>query len=89
MKIPEEELKDIATKFASEISKQQFRSLGELASFASLFKMGLDFCNKIYVDKSTELLKESLNFMNQVPNNKYGGNYELCSKISKFLKEIE
>jgi hypothetical protein len=89
MKIPKEELKKLSVKFASETSKQQFRSLGELASFASLFKMGLDFCNEFYVDKSTELLKESLNFMNLVPNNKYGDNYELCSRINKFLKELE
>jgi len=38
------------------------------------------------------LLRESLYFMNQVPNNKYyvsGGSknhYELCSKIDKFFK---
>jgi hypothetical protein len=27
--------------------------------------------------------------MNQVPNRKYGDNYELCSRIDKFLKELE
>jgi len=38
-------------------------------------------------NESTELLKDAVKFMNQVPNNKYGNNYELCSKIDNFLKE--
>ena len=33
-----------------------------------------------------ELLKESVYFMNKVPNKVYGDNYSICSKIDKFLK---
>lgn len=39
--------------------------------------------------KALELLKEALTFMNLVPNREYGEHYPLCSKIRKFLKEIE
>lgn len=51
--------------------------------------------NILYLKKAELLLKESLYFMNQVPNNKYDcedgtkDHYKLCSKISKFLKELE
>lgn len=34
------------------------------------------------------LLIEAKNFMNLVPDKKYGNNYELCSKISKYLKSL-
>jgi hypothetical protein len=54
--------------------------------------MSIDYSKKdIYGEMviAEQLLKESLNFMNQVPNNKYGDNYELCSRINKFLKELE
>jgi hypothetical protein len=37
--------------------------------------------------ESLSLLKEAVKFMNLVPNNKYGDNYNICSKIDKFLKE--
>ena len=47
--------------------------------------------NKLITQKQVmlELLKESVAFMNLVPNRKYGDNYELCSRIDKFLKELE
>ena len=45
----------------------------------------IDFFKKYY--KSLQLLKESVSFMNKVPNNKYGDNYELRSRIDKFLRE--
>lgn len=54
--------------------------------------MSTDYSKKdIYEEMviAEQLLKESLNFMNLVPNNKYGDNYELCSRINKFLKELE
>ena len=41
------------------------------------------------IEKSQFLLKESVAFMNLVPNRKYGDNYELCSRIDKFFKELE
>ena len=47
----------------------------------------IDFFKKYY--KSLQLLKESVSFMNKVPNNKYGDNYELCSRIDNFLKEAD
>jgi len=46
----------------------------------------IDFSKNYY--KSLQLLKESVNFMNKVPNNKYGDNYKLCSSIDEFLKHI-
>ena len=54
--------------------------------------MSIDYSKKdIYGEMviAERLLKESLNFMNLVPNKKYGDNYELCSRINKFLKELE
>ena len=45
----------------------------------------MEFYRK-YVE-SVDLLKNAVKFMNQVPNNKYGDNYELCSRIDNFLKE--
>ena len=47
----------------------------------------MEFYRK-YVE-SVDLLKNAVKFMNQVPNNKYGDNYELCSKIDNFLKEAD
>ena len=38
-------------------------------------------------EKALKLLLESVNFMNKVPNRKYGNNYEICSKIDKFLNK--
>lgn len=38
-------------------------------------------------EKAINLLTESVKFMNLVPNNKYGDNYSICSKIDKFLKD--
>ena len=38
-------------------------------------------------EKALKLLTESISFMNKVPNKKYGNNYEICSKINKFLKK--
>ena len=38
-------------------------------------------------EKALKLLSESVNFMNKVPNRKYGNNYEICSKIDKFLNK--
>lgn len=38
-------------------------------------------------EMAVNLLTESVKFMNLVPNNKYGGNYSICSKIDKFLKK--
>ncbi|MFW5889301.1 MAG: hypothetical protein ACOCUD_02865 [Bacillota bacterium] len=36
--------------------------------------------------EAVSLLKESVAFMNLVPNNKYDDHYKLCSRIDKFLK---
>ena len=41
------------------------------------------------IEDPIELLKESLEFMNKVPNKKYGDNYKICSKIGNFLKNIK
>lgn len=47
--------------------------------------------NGIVSDKISQLadaknlLKECEEFMNKVPNKKYGDNYKICSKINKFL----
>ncbi len=60
--------------------------IGRIASKA-FSQYTVDACNNF--PKAIELLKESLNFMNIIPNKVYGNNYELCGKISKFLKEIE
>lgn len=38
------------------------------------------------VDEAKDLLGEALDFMNMVPNNKYGDHYKLCTKIARFLK---
>jgi hypothetical protein len=35
----------------------------------------------------TDLLKKILEFLNTVPNRKYGDNYQLCSELSKYIKE--
>jgi hypothetical protein len=40
-------------------------------------------------EKSLELLKESIRFLNEVPNGKYGDNYVLCSKIDEFLERLK
>ncbi|MFW6311690.1 MAG: hypothetical protein ACOC1K_05590 [Nanoarchaeota archaeon] len=37
--------------------------------------------------EAISLLKESVAFMNLVPNNKYDDHYKLCSKINRFLKD--
>ena len=39
--------------------------------------------------ESVELLKEAVHFMNFVPNNKYGNNYEICSKIDRYLRSLD
>jgi len=46
---------------------------------------------KLELTKATQLLKEALFFINQIPNKKYEAflykdSYELASEISKFLK---
>ncbi len=38
------------------------------------------------IKEAKQLLKEALEFLNKVPNKKYGDNYKLTSKIDKFLK---
>ena len=40
-------------------------------------------------EKSLEILKESIRFLNGVPNGKYGDNYVLCSKIDEFLERLK
>ena len=47
----------------------------------------LDTIDKFW-EEANNLLKDAVKFMNQVPNNKYGDNYELCSRIDNFLKEV-
>lgn len=42
---------------------------------------------KVKLQEAKKLLKESVDFMNLVPNRKYGDNYTICSKIDKFLKQ--
>ena len=37
-------------------------------------------------DTAIELLKECESFMNMVPNHKYGNNYEILSRVGKFLR---
>ena len=37
-------------------------------------------------DEAIDLLQEAVSFMNLVPNNKYGDNYTLCSKIRDFIE---
>ena len=39
------------------------------------------------LNEAKNLLAKSVRFMNKVPNNKYGENYYLCSKIDEFLKK--
>ena len=41
----------------------------------------------ISLEKAKELLKESVEMLNLIPNRKYCENYKLCSRIDKFLKE--
>ena len=40
-------------------------------------------------ESALELLKESVYFMNKVPNNKYGDNYSICSEIDKLIYNID
>ncbi len=39
------------------------------------------------LQKAKALLKLSVEFMNKVPNKKFGDNYAICSVVDKFLKE--
>lgn len=36
-----------------------------------------------------ELLENILDFLNKVPNRKYGDNYQLASELEKLIKELE
>lgn len=40
---------------------------------------------KSLITEQSKLLKEAVDFMNKVPNNKYGDNYKICNKITKIL----
>lgn len=39
------------------------------------------------LQQAKDLLKSSVEFMNNVPNKKYGNNYDICSKIEEFLNK--
>lgn len=39
--------------------------------------------------KDDELLKRILEFLNKVPNNKYGDNYKLASELTERIIKIE
>lgn len=44
-------------------------------------------CN--YFPEMLDLLRQSLEYLNQVPNNKYCENYRLCNKIENFFIKLE
>lgn len=40
------------------------------------------------LSKALSLLDKSLYFMNTVPNNKYGNNYEICNEINEYIHSL-
>ena len=44
-------------------------------------------CN--YFPEMLDLLRQSLEYLNQIPNNKYCENYKLCTKIENFFIKLE
>lgn len=47
----------------------------------------LTACNNFH--ETIKLLKKAVEFMNLVPNNKYGDNYALCTEIDSFLNNLD